>query len=134
MSPALDWPRLSKVGPVQLRRPWTGSNLVCMERPSPPPPPSQHFPPPAEPAAAAYQPPPRHQDGLGIAGFVVSLAGLALWLGLFLPLPITGLALSVQSLNRAGRTSLAVAGKVLGIIGCCLGGLWWVGTILAVTL
>ena len=71
---------------------------------------------------------------MGIAGFVVSLAGLVAWLGLFLPLPITGLVLSVQSLNRAGRTSLAVAGKVLGIIGCCTGGLWWGGIILAASL
>ena len=83
MSPSLDLvaalegragPAKAALGPGQTLCAW---NLH-------PPPPSQHFPPPAEPAA--YQPP-RCQDGLGIAGFVVSFAGLALYLGLLLPLP-----------------------------------------------
>lgn len=104
-----------------------------MSAPLPPPPPLPDGLGGAQPAApAVYQPPQRRgQDGLGIAGFVVALVGLVLGWGFLLPLPIVGLALSVRSVGRAGRTGLATAGKVLGIIGCCTGGLWWAIFLLA---
>lgn len=58
-------------------------------------------------------------NGLSIAGFIVSLASL--FLGLFGITGLVGIVLSAvgrnQAKNSGGKTGLATAGIILGIIG-----------------
>lgn len=57
-------------------------------------------------------------NGLGIAGFVVSLVGLLLMCtGWGWPLSIVGTVLSAVAMKKRPR-GLAIAGLVLGLIGC----------------
>jgi xanthosine utilization system XapX-like protein len=70
-----------------------------------------------------YEPPP--SNGLGVAGFVVSLSGLVVCLGLISPI---GLLLSLIALTKAPR-GFAIAGSVLGLLGTLMGAL----TVLMVT-
>lgn len=62
-----------------------------------------------------YVPPP--SNGLGVAGFVVSLSGLVVCFGLICPL---GLLLSLIALVNPPR-GFAVAGAIIGFIGSILG-------------
>lgn len=62
-----------------------------------------------------YQPPPT--NALGIAGFVVSLSGMIVCLGLTCPI---GLILSLIALTKTPR-GYAVAGSILGVLGSILG-------------
>ena len=71
----------------------------------------------------------RKVNGLGIAGFVISL--LSLWLGVYFCIAsIVGLVLSVVGMvNRKKYTScngLAIAGLVLGIISVVFWGIIWI--------
>lgn len=70
-----------------------------------------------------YQPPP--SNGLGVAGFVVSLSGLIVCLGLTSPV---GLILSLIALAKEPR-GFAIAGSITGVLGSIMGVL----TVLAVT-
>lgn len=72
---------------------------------------------------ATYRP--RPSNGLGIAGFVVSLVGLLATCGVLCPL---GLLLSLFALFRRPR-GLAIAGTVIGLVGS----VWVVGALLFVT-
>jgi hypothetical protein len=80
----------------------------------------------------AYDPylPARETNGLGVAGFVISLIGLVLTGGVLCPI---GLVISLVALGRRPR-GFAIAGTVLGFLGTC-GGLLVLllagGTILA---
>jgi hypothetical protein len=60
-----------------------------------------------------YQAVPARSNGLGIAGFIVSLVGLVLTCGVLCPI---GLLLSLIALFRPPR-GFAVAGFVIGLIG-----------------
>ncbi|MEM6504430.1 MAG: DUF4190 domain-containing protein [Planctomycetota bacterium] len=62
-----------------------------------------------------YQPPPT--NALGIAGFVVSLSGMIVCLGLISPI---GLVLSLIALAKSPR-GYAVAGSIIGLLGSALG-------------
>lgn len=62
----------------------------------------------------AYQPPPT--NGLGVAGFVVSLSGLVVCAGLPCPL---GLVMSAIALRKEPR-GFAIAGVITGLIGTLL--------------
>lgn len=67
-------------------------------------------------------------NGMGIAGFVVSL--LSLWLGVyFCIVSIVGLVLSIVGMvmrkNHNSCNGLAVAGLVIGIISTVIWGLVW---------
>jgi hypothetical protein len=68
----------------------------------------------------AYQPP--RTNGLGIAGFIISLVGLVFTLGFLCPI---GLLLSFIALFRAPR-GFAVAGFILGLIGSIIVGIFLV--------
>lgn len=57
----------------------------------------------------------RGSNGLGVAGFVVSLIGLVCSMGVISPI---GLVMSLFALGRQPR-GLAIAGVVLGAIGTC---------------
>jgi hypothetical protein len=72
---------------------------------------------------AAYRP--RPSNGLGVAGFTLSLVGLLATCGVLCPL---GLLLSLFSLFRRPR-GLAIAGTVIGLIGS----IWVVGVLLLLT-
>ena len=70
--------------------------------------------------SSPYQPPYRHPvvqpsatNGLGIAGFIVSLVGLVATCGVLCPL---GLLLSLFGLLKRPR-GLAIAGTIIGLIG-----------------
>ncbi len=58
-------------------------------------------------------------NGMSIAGFIVSLASL--FLGLFGITGLIGIVLSAvgrsQAVNNGGKTGLATAGIIIGIIG-----------------
>lgn len=71
---------------------------------------------------AGYDAPP--SNPLGVAGFVVSLAGIVVTLGFLSPI---GLILSLIGLTKAPR-GFAIAGSVIGLFGTLLAG----GVILAV--
>ena len=81
--------------------------------------------------------------GLGVAGFVISLVALVLWMpisaaavfaaalgggmglaGFWLVVSLLGLALSVMGLMKAtkggGKKGLAIAGLVIGLVASCL--------------
>jgi len=64
---------------------------------------------------------PASSNGLGIAGFVCSLAGLLLTGGLLCPI---GLILSLFALGREPR-GFAIAGVILGLLGTCGWVLLW---------
>lgn len=66
------------------------------------------------PSAPALQP---ESNGLGLAGFITSLVGLALTGGVLCPV---GLIVSLIALSRRPR-GFAVAGVVLGAVGSCGG-------------
>lgn len=70
---------------------------------------------PGQQQAYFYQPPPT--NALGIAGFVVSLSGMIVCLGLTCPI---GLILSLIAMTKAPR-GYAVAGSILGGLGSILG-------------
>lgn len=70
---------------------------------------------PGQPPKYAYETPPT--NGLGIAGFVVSLSGLIVCFGLICPI---GLLLSVIALVNPPR-GFAIAGAIIGFIGSILG-------------
>ena len=70
---------------------------------------------PGSPQAYYYQPPPT--NALGIAGFVVSLSGMVVCLGLICPI---GLILSLIALAKAPR-GYAIAGCIVGVLGSILG-------------
>lgn len=57
----------------------------------------------------------REENGLGLAGFIISLAGLVLTAGLLSPI---GLIVSLAALGRQPR-GFAWAGVILGLIGSC---------------
>lgn len=61
--------------------------------------------------------PPRQTNGLGIAGFVVSLVGLLGTGGLLCPI---GLIMSLIAMGRQPR-GFAIAGVIIGLIGTCGG-------------
>lgn len=61
-----------------------------------------------------YQPPP--SNALGIAGFVVSLTGLVVCVGLLCPI---GLVMSLIALRKEPR-GFAVAGAIVGVLGSLL--------------
>ena len=68
-------------------------------------------------------------NGIGLAGFVVSL--LSLWLGMYFCIAsVVGLVLSVVGMYNAKKCSscngLAVAGLVIGIISVVIWGLVWI--------
>lgn len=67
----------------------------------------------------AYDPyaPVRQTNGMGIAGFVISLVGLVATGGLLSPI---GLVLSLIALGRQPR-GFAIAGVILGLVGSCGG-------------
>lgn len=74
-------------------------------------------------------------NGLGIAGFVLSL--LSLWLGVYLCIaPIVALVLSaigIAKKNKHSLNGLAIAGLVISIIALVIWGLVWLivgGTII----
>ena len=71
--------------------------------------------PPAQPQTYYYEPPPT--NALGIAGFVVSLSGLIVCLGLISPI---GLILSLIALAKSPR-GYAIAGSIVGALGSVLG-------------
>jgi hypothetical protein len=60
--------------------------------------------------------------GMGIAGFILSLLGVILFIIPFLGfiLAISGLICSIMQLRRK-KSGLAIAGLVLGIVGILLG-------------
>ena len=66
-------------------------------------------------------------NGLGIAGFIISL--LSLWLGMYFCIAsIVGLALSAVGVavrNKHSVNGLAIAGLVLSIISLVIWGLVW---------
>ena len=64
-----------------------------------------------------YQPPPANP--LGIAGFVVSLSGMIVCLGLVCPI---GLLLSLVALSKPPR-GFAIAGTIIGLFGSIMGAL-----------
>jgi hypothetical protein len=70
---------------------------------------------PGQPQTYYYEPPPT--NALGIAGFVVSLSGLIVCLGLTCPI---GLVLSVIALTKSPR-GYAIAGSIIGALGSVLG-------------
>lgn len=70
---------------------------------------------PGPPQTYYYQPPPT--NALGIAGFVVSLSGMVVCLGLICPI---GLILSLIALTKAPR-GYAIAGSIVGALGSILG-------------
>lgn len=70
---------------------------------------------PGPPQPHYYQPPPT--NGLGVAGFVVSLSGMIVCLGLTCPI---GLVLSLIALTKNPR-GFAVAGSIIGLLGSILG-------------
>ncbi|MGB1123779.1 MAG: DUF4190 domain-containing protein [Phycisphaeraceae bacterium] len=72
---------------------------------------------PGPPATYVYTPPPT--NGLGVAGFVVSLSGMVVCLGLTCPI---GLLISLIALAKEPR-GYAVAGSILGLLGSILGAL-----------
>lgn len=73
---------------------------------------------PAQPGQPqSYQPPPT--NGLGIAGFIVSLTGMVVCLGLISPV---GLLLSLIALFKEPR-GFAIAGCIIGVLGTVLGAL-----------
>lgn len=69
---------------------------------------------PAPPSSSEV---PASSNGLGLAGFITSLVGLAFTIGLLCPV---GLILSLIALTRRPR-GFAVAGVVIGAIGTCGG-------------
>ncbi|MFN3168441.1 MAG: DUF4190 domain-containing protein [Phycisphaeraceae bacterium] len=77
------------------------------------------YPTPTQPPTTigGYQPPP--SNGLGIAGFVVSLTGLVVTGGFVCPL---GVILSLVALRKQPR-GFAVAGLITGLLGCALAAL-----------
>ena len=70
---------------------------------------------PGQPQSYQYVPPPT--NGLGIAGFVVSLSGMIVCLGILCPI---GLILSLVALTKAPR-GYAIAGSIVGALGSVLG-------------
>ncbi|MEM9348542.1 MAG: DUF4190 domain-containing protein [Planctomycetota bacterium] len=70
---------------------------------------------PEQPQGYYYQPPPT--NALGIAGFVISLSGMIVCLGLISPI---GLVLSLIALAKSPR-AYAVAGSIIGLLGSALG-------------
>jgi hypothetical protein len=70
---------------------------------------------PGQPPKYAYEAPPT--NGLGVAGFVVSLSGLIVCFGLICPI---GLLLSLFALLNPPR-GFAIAGTIIGFIGSILG-------------
>ncbi|MBX2851534.1 MAG: hypothetical protein KTR15_07305 [Phycisphaeraceae bacterium] len=76
---------------------------------------STYPPQPGQPQTYYYQPPPT--NALGIAGFVVSLSGMIVCLGLTCPL---GLVLSLIALAKSPR-GYAIAGSIVGALGSVLG-------------
>lgn len=70
---------------------------------------------PGQPSNYSYAPPPT--NGLGIAGFVVSLSGLVVCFGLICPI---GLLLSLIALFNTPR-GFAIAGTIIGLIGSIFG-------------
>ncbi|MFK7789897.1 MAG: hypothetical protein AB8C95_10460 [Phycisphaeraceae bacterium] len=70
---------------------------------------------PGQPQTYYYQPQPT--NGLGIAGFVISLSGMIVCMGLICPL---GLLLSLIALTKEPR-GFAIAGSIIGLLGSILG-------------
>ncbi|MEO0474463.1 MAG: DUF4190 domain-containing protein [Planctomycetota bacterium] len=70
---------------------------------------------PGQPHTYQYEPPPT--NALGIAGFVVSLSGLVVCMGLICPV---GLVLSLIALTKEPR-GFAIAGTILGALGTLMG-------------
>lgn len=77
------------------------------ERPAPTP--------PVAPPMATARPAEPGSNGLGLAGFIISLVGLVLTAGILCPI---GLILSVIAMWRRPR-GFAIAGAVLGLVGSC---------------
>ncbi len=78
---------------------------------------SSNPPQPGEPQTYFYQPP--QANSLGVAGFVVSLSGMIVCLGLICPI---GLVLSLIALTMSPR-GYAIAGCIIGLLGSILGAL-----------
>lgn len=70
---------------------------------------------PGQPQTPYYQAPPT--NALGIAGFVVSLTGMVVCMGLISPI---GLILSLIALTKSPR-GFAVAGSIIGALGSLMG-------------
>lgn len=112
----------------------------------PPPPPAQPWPPrhqsqpwPPQPHPPAYGPWgyfPRPQNGVGTAGFVVSLIGLVFAMPTLLPflsipllvvgLPLAGVGLQKANQGHATNRGLAIAGVTCGTVGL----VWQLGAFL----
>ena len=84
-----------------------------------------------QPQYPQYQPKP--VNGLGIAGFVLSLVGIIfLWVPFFDAIvSLIGLVLSGFGMKKKPN-GLAIAGLVIGIIAFIVGLIWTIGAILAV--
>ncbi|MEM9414249.1 MAG: hypothetical protein AAGA29_02070 [Planctomycetota bacterium] len=77
------------------------------------------YPQPARP----YAPPPRPPtNGLGLAGFIVSIVGMVVCLGALCPI---GALMSLPAAFKPPR-GFAVAGLIIGVLGTLLWGLLWV--------
>lgn len=94
---------------------------------------------PYQPQYQPYQPQPQYHvaptqtNGLGIAGFVLSLVGLVLFWVPFLDViaPLIGIVLSAFGMKHKPN-GLAIAGLVIGIVALIIGAIITIGVLVAV--